>query len=105
MGAYEWNLPEGIDDFMTETNNLVLVVYPNPFYTSTIIGYKLAKPGNVNITVYNHLGQHIEIIDQGNYLSGKQQYIWNASGLPNGIYFVQVRAGQEMGMRKVVKMR
>ena len=88
-------------------DNLVnnTLVYPNPFSTSIIIEYELTKPGNSIITIFNHLGQKVEIINQGNFQSGKQQFVWDASGLPNGIYFVQVRAGQKMATRKIVKMK
>jgi len=79
--------------------------YPNPFSSSTIIEYELSKPGNINTTVFNHLGQQIERIDQGHQSGGKNQYIWDASGLPNGIYFIQVRTGQELATSKIVKMR
>ena len=105
MGAYEWNPSVGIGDFMNETNNLDLVIYPNPFSTSTTIEYELTQPKNVNITIFNHLGQLVESIDQRNLQSGKHQYIWNASGLTNGVYFVQVRVRQEVATQEIVKMR
>lgn len=79
--------------------------YPNPFSNSITIEYDPAKPGNVNITIFNHLGQQVESVKLGNLQREKQQYVWNASGLINGVYFVQVRAGQEVVTRKVVKMR
>ena len=85
-------------------SGLRIYTYPNPFSSSMTIKYEHTKPGILSIKIFNHLGQQIESIDQGNLQSGKQQYIWNASGLPSGIYFVQVRAGTEVGMRKIIKM-
>lgn len=82
----------------------IIKCYPNPFSTSTTIEYELPKPGTINIAIYNHLGQIVETIDQGYTQNGKHKLEWNASRLPSGIYFIQVRAGTEMGMRKVVKM-
>ena len=46
----------------------------------------------------------IEKVVQENQQSGKHQYVWNSSGLPTGIYFVHVWAGEEMVTKKIVKM-
>ena len=86
-------------------NQATLHVYPNPFSTSTTIEYELTQPKNVIVKIFNQFGQQIERIYQGNNQSGKQQHIWDASSLPNGIYFIQVRAGQEVSTSKIVKMR
>ena len=95
----------GINEGINPISGLRIHIYPNPFLSSMTIKYEPAKPGNVIITVFNHLGQQMERIDQGYFQSEKKQYVWNASGLPSGIYFVQVRARQEMATRKVIKMR
>ncbi len=104
IGADEYFVV-GVDELVVPGSTFSVLSYPNPFSSSTTIVYELAKPENVKITIFNHLGQQIERLDQKNYQSGSQQYIWDASGLPSGIYFVQVRAGQEMATRKIVKMR
>jgi D-alanyl-D-alanine carboxypeptidase len=93
---------EESDSFISRQSSVVS--YPNPFSTSTTIEYELTNPGDINITIFNHLGQQIESISQGNYQSGKQQYVWDATGLPSGIYFIHVRAGQEVATRKIVKI-
>ncbi|MBC8319831.1 MAG: T9SS type A sorting domain-containing protein [Bacteroidetes bacterium] len=83
----------------------ILKCYPNPFSTSTTIEYIRTKQGNTYITIFNHLGKIVERVELGISQVGKQQYLWYSSDLPNGIYFVQVRAGQEVATRKIVKMR
>ena len=93
---------EESDSFISR--QLSVVCYPNPFSTTATIEYELSKPGTANITIFNHLGQEIERIVQEDYQSGKKQFIWDATGLPSGIYFIHVRAGQEMATRKIVKM-
>ena len=95
----------GIEVKNTGDSKINIKTYPNPFSNSTTIEYELAKPGTANITIFNHLGQQIESISQRNPRSEKQQHVWDASGLPDGIYFVQVRAGQEMATRKVIKLK
>jgi len=78
-------------------------LYPNPFSSSTIIEYELSGPGTADITIFNHLGQIVESTSLVNSQSGKQQYVWNASEMPAGIYFVQVRVGNEVTTRKMIK--
>lgn len=104
MGAYEKSPSIGTNNQIINDIEFSLNIYPNPFTTTTTFEFDLANPCNVNITILNHLGQHVESIDKGNQ-SGEQQFVWNASGLSNGIYFVQLRAGQEVTTRKVIKMR
>jgi len=79
-----------------------LKCYPNPFSTRVTIEYEKAQPG-ISIIVINHLGQIVESVGQGYSQAVNQQYVWNALGMPAGIYFVQVRAGNEVTTRKMIK--
>ncbi len=104
MGAYEWN-NVGIAEIVFEPTELKVNTYPNPFSYTINIDYELPQDGTVIIKIYNYLGKLVETPVNYTQQKGKQQYILNVSGLPNGIYFIQVRAGQEMVTRKVMKMR
>jgi len=66
--------------------------YPNPFNPSTTIQFSLPNRVNVNLTVYNTLGQIVETIVSGELSSGIHQYVWNAGNMPSGIYFYQLKA-------------
>ena len=108
MGAYEY-ADSCVNTYLSEYDNKNSVIvnlntYPNPFSTTTTIEYEHTKPGTANITIFNHLGQIIENTSQMNRQSGKQQYVWDASGMPAGIYFVRVRAGRDVVVRKIVMM-
>jgi len=104
IGADEVDEETGLFTFK-KRDDISLITYPNPFTASTTIVYELLKPGNINISLFNNLGQQIESINQENSKLGKQQFVWDATSLPNGIYFVQVRAGQEVATKKIIKMR
>jgi hypothetical protein len=67
--------------------------YPNPFNPQTIIEYALSKPGFVTLTVYNILGQFIEIIDKGYKASGNHIIIFNAEDYTSGIYYYELSVG------------
>ncbi len=83
---------------------------PNPFTTKTTVRYELEKAVNIDISVYNMLGQKVK-----NLFSGKQSYgihsvSWDGRGesgevLSSGIYFVRVKAGDKNASRQVMFVR
>ncbi len=78
--------------------------YPNPFSTSTTIQYQLDQPSEVTLSIFNHLGEQVELIRQYQS-SGKQQVTWNAEGLPPGMYFFTLKAGEQVATGKMVLVR
>ncbi|TSA46373.1 T9SS C-terminal target domain-containing protein [bacterium] len=72
--------------------------YPNPFNPSTTIQFSLPTRTNVDLKIYNALGQMVETLVSGGLNAGVHQYVWNPStssgqALPSGIYFYQLKAG------------
>lgn len=70
----------------------VMQNYPNPFNPETNISFNLPAAANVTITIYNLLGQTVEIIADGMFDAGRHNFIFNASSLTSGIYFYEVQA-------------
>ena len=68
------------------------------------ITINLKQPETVQISICNHLGEQIEVIQQ-NQSAGKQQIVWNAIGLPSGVYYLRMYAGEHHTSGKVVKVR
>ncbi len=79
-------------------------VHPNPFSTSTTIEYELAQPEYVQINIYNHLGKQVDVIQQSQQ-SGRQQVVWNAKGLPAGIYYFTIKAVGLLNSGKMILMK
>jgi hypothetical protein len=76
-------------------------ISPNPFTTSTTLSFRLSKPENVRFTVYNVQSQIVyEIEERRN--AGEQQIEWNAKGLPSGMYYFRIQAGEKVGGGKMV---
>jgi len=84
--------------------NIKILIYPNPFSTSTTIEYQLDQPSDVTLTIFNHLGEQVELI-RHHQQSGKQQITWNAEGLPPGMYFYTIQAGDQVATGKMVLVR
>jgi hypothetical protein len=79
-------------------------VHPNPFNTSLAIEYELNQPAIVQISIYNHLGKQVEMIEE-KQSSGKQQLVWNAEGLPSGVYFCVLKTETGMHSTKMIKLK
>lgn len=88
--------------------------YPNPFADNTFIDYLIHDNSNVEISIYNVLGQKITTLIDTYQVAGLHQVEWNGrdqSGnvVPNGIYFyrISVQIGTENNVlsRKMVLKR
>ena len=75
--------------------------YPNPFNPTTQIQYFLPKSMNISLVLYNTLGVEVMKLDTGYRSSGSHIVNMDASSLPTGIYFYQLRAGDFIQTRKM----
>jgi len=87
------------------TKGIKIRIYPNPFSDNTTILFELLQSEMVEIALYNQAGQKIEILHSRDYKKGIHQYVWEASELPDGLYFIHVKAGLQVKTMKIIKMR
>ena len=80
-----------------------MMIYPNPFTTSTTLSYKLKQPEEITLTIYDYLGKQV-YQTQENHSQGKQQLIWNAEKYADGIYYYSLQVGDEVTNGKLVKV-
>jgi len=79
--------------------------YPNPFNPSTVIGYTISKPGNVTLKVYNLLGQEVATLVNGYQTANSYNVTFNAGSLSSGVYFYEVRSGNDVSSKKMILMK
>jgi len=84
--------------------------YPNPFNPNTIIRYSLPKQSDVNITIYNILGQEVVVLVDKAQPAGYHQVVWegkNSQGKPvaSGIYFYRIEAGEFTDNKKMLLLK
>jgi hypothetical protein len=86
--------------------------YPNPFNPVTQIRYALPQTSQVIIKVYDVLGNEIATLVNEEKPVGTYEVNWNASILPSGVYFYQLkatpsgrRAGSFVETKKMVLLR
>ncbi len=64
--------------------------YPNPFNSTTSIRYRIPKRTNVKLSLYNILGQEIQVLVNEIKIMGDYEEIFNAQGLSSGVYFYRI---------------
>ena len=84
--------------------------YPNPFNPNTTINYDLPKEAFVNIVIYDMLGREVRSLVNGKKGAGYHSQIWNARdkmgrSVAAGIYFYQIRTGENIKTRKMILLK
>ncbi len=105
-----WQLHYGLEGAGTEpplpAATKLLQNYPNPFNPGTKIDYRIAGPGYVTLKVYNLLGEEVATLVSGDQPAGFYTAVWNAAGLPTGVYFYRLTSGSSPVLsRKMVLLR
>lgn len=80
--------------------------FPNPFNPTTNIRFSLAEKGNINLAIYNILGQKIRTLIDGSREAGAYEVLWdgrNDAGLSvsSGVYLYRLKVN---GFSKVLKL-
>jgi hypothetical protein len=79
--------------------------YPNPFNPKTIINYELPISNDVELSIFNVLGQKIATLVSERLQAGYYQVEWDAAGFSSGIYYYMIRAGDFQEIKKMVLVR
>ena len=79
--------------------------YPNPFNLGTVISYSLPTASDVKLIVYNTIGQTVKTLENGLKNAGNYSINFNAAGLPSGIYFYKLEAGQFSQIKKMILLK
>ena len=69
--------------------------YPNPFNPETVISYALPTATDVNLSIYNVLGQKVRTLVNGYRTAKVHEVTWNGlndnnASVPSGIYFYRL---------------
>ena len=79
--------------------------FPNPFNPSTVIRYALPHGTDVELTVYNMRGRRMAVLVHGYQEGGIHLIRFDGSALAGGLYFCRLKAGDFVGMKKMVLIR
>jgi hypothetical protein len=88
-----------IKNFVLEQN------YPNPFNPSTVISYRLPVTSKVTLKVYNALGKEIATLVNEELPAGSHEVVFDASILPSGVYFYQLKSDNFIETKKMIYLK
>ncbi len=84
--------------------------YPNPFNPITEIKYDLPKSSEVNLAIYNILGQRIRTLVNEQQEAGYYTVFWNSEDergeeVTSGIYLCRIEAGKFSQTKKLILLK
>lgn len=101
-----WESATGIDDGpATIVSGYHLSNYPNPFNPATRIEYVLPVADQVNITIFNLLGQPVATLLDEHRPAGRHVIDFAAGSLPSGSYFYQLQTAGATIVRRMILLR
>lgn len=80
-------------------------VYPNPFNAVTEIGFMVGTTDRVQLRLWNTAGQLIWQNTPQEFSAGEHRYQLNGSGLPAGIYLVELQGQANRAVTRVVLLK
>lgn len=86
---------------------LLLPPRPNPFNPRTELTYALPLPGPVELTIHDPAGRLLRALVAAPRFAGRHTAVWDGRdargrGLPAGVYFARLRAGDHVESRKLM---
>jgi hypothetical protein len=79
--------------------------YPNPFNPTTKIEYSIPLQSQVELKVYNVVGQEVATLVNEVQKSGIHNVKFSASNFASGVYFYRLVAGNFVSVKKMVLVK
>jgi len=90
-GSFEYSEIIEVQFGVVPTEYVLAQNYPNPFNPSTTIKFSLPVTSNVNLSVFNILGEEVQMLVNETKEAGVHIINFNASQLNSGIYFYKIQ--------------
>ncbi len=78
---------------------------PNPFNNSFVIEFELPEPGQIEIAVFNSIGQKIQRVMPSYFQAGSNRLFYPADNLSSGVYFLRLSFKEQSRMFKLVHLK
>lgn len=86
-------------------NDFNFSVYPNPASSMINVGLSITEASNVRIYVRNNVGQIVQTVNNNTMPVGNHNIQVSLPDIENGVYFVQVVAGNSTSSKKVTVIK
>jgi hypothetical protein len=79
--------------------------FPNPFNPSTEIQFSLPHRNFVTLKIFDLLGREVATLVSEELSAGNYSTRWDAAGMPSGVYFYRLQAGEFVETKKLLLLR
>jgi len=79
--------------------------YPNPFNPVTVISWQLAVGSEIELALYNVLGERINVLVSKHMATGNHSFTFDGRHLPSGVYFYSLTTGDFHDVKKMILLR
>lgn len=105
-----WEAKKELADLSAPDSFTLYSGFPNPFNSQTQIVFDLPESREVDVTIYNLLGQSVKSLFQGTKDAGTHTLCWEGTdsqgrAVSSGVYLVILTAGQHKFQRKLVLIK
>ena len=85
--------------------HLSLIAYPNPFNQSCKLDIEIPKNQFTTISIYDVLGNQVDILANKALSKGQHTFSWNAYNQTSGIYFIRIQSSNYMKTQKIMLIK
>lgn len=93
------NLTNSIDEISSINS---MIISPNPAKNNVEVSFSINDNNDVNISIFNSLGAMVYSQNEGNLTSGNHTVNVNVSKLSSGVYYMNVKAGDNTITKKLI---
>ena len=80
------------------------ILYPNPTSKNITADINIAQGEEVKITIYNSIGELVQLIPTSTYQNGIQKFAFDTDLLPSGIYYIHFNIADQKKVEKFIKL-
>ena len=111
MDSITFDILTGLDDLtikkeLMPSKFVLHSPFPNPFNPTTTINFDiLQNTDNIELKVYDVTGRIIEKLLNEKVVTGSNSLLWDASSHSTGIYYIQLLAGEQRLVKKLILLK
>ena len=91
--------------YIVPSQSKIVNIFPNPFNEQVTIRYQLNRPQDIEIKIYNVLGEKITTLVKGKRGTGLHFVQWNGKNTSSGTYFCILNTPEGRDVKKLLLLR
>jgi hypothetical protein len=104
-GYFQMDITLSSDEVTLTPQQFALSAYPNPFNPTTTISYSIDKQQAVTLELFDVQGRLVKTLVNEIATAGAHTISFDGSNLSSGLYFANLRAGDNSRVTKLVLMK